>query len=139
MVRSVVLTCGLLAGVAGLGAAVLTTDFEKVRPPSPVVSMVLDGVSSQDARLIKDFYSAMADVVVRDGKAKEPVCRTVFDLKNRHAFALSMAFEKTGMEGKYAGLGQKLDKYLLAAVGDTDAALTPELRESAAKAFLAIQ
>lgn len=135
--RSVVLTCGLLTGVAGLGAAVLTTDFERVKPPA--AARILDGVSSQDAALVRDFYSAMADIVVRDGQAKEPACKTVGDLRNRHAFALSMAFEKTGMEGKYAGLGQRLDKHLLSAIGETDLPLTPELRESAAKAFLAIK
>jgi hypothetical protein len=50
-----------------------------------------------------------------------------------------MAFENTGMVGRYAGLGSRLDEYLLAAVGDKDLPLTPELRQSAARAFTAIK
>jgi hypothetical protein len=43
------------------------------------------------------------------------------------------------MVGRYAGLGQRLDEYLLLAVGDKDLPLTPELRQSAARAFAAIK
>lgn len=138
MVRNLVLACGLAAGVAGLIGAAFTVQVDG-RPAVVKPERILAGVSSADARLILDFYEAMADVVVRDGRSASPVCKTVFDLRNRHAFALAMAFEKTGMEGKYVGLGQRLDRYLLDAVGDVDVPLTPELRASAAKAFAAIK
>lgn len=138
MARTIILCCGLLVGVLGLGAAAFTVNVDGGKTVVPAAS-VLSGVSAADARIIRDFYLAMADIVLRDGKAKEPVVKTVIDLRNRHKHALSMAFENTGMVGRYAGLGERLDQYLLAAVGDVDVPLTPELRQAAATAFSAIQ
>lgn len=134
--RAIVLGVGLLAGVASVAVGLYRAK-PAVVVPSP--SGVLAGVSAADAAIIRSFYEAMADIVVRDGKAKEPVCRTVFDLRNRHKYALSMAFENTGMAGKYAGLGDRLDQYLLAAIGDKDVPLTPDLRRAASAAFAAIK
>lgn len=135
--RRAVIAIGLLLGVVGVGASVLPLKVPAVVVPKP--EGVLAGVSASDAAILREFYSAMADIVVRDGQAKQPACKTLFDLRNRHKFALSMAFEKTGMAGKYVGLGDRLDAYLLAAIGDKDLELTPALRESASKAFAAIK
>lgn len=134
--RAIVLGVGLLAGVASVAVGLYRAK-PAVVVPSP--SGVLEGVNAADAAAIRSFYAAMAEIVVRDGQAKEPVCRTVFDLRNRHKYALSMAFENTGMAGKYAGLGDRLDKYLLAAIGDKDVPLTPDLRRAASAAFAAIK
>lgn len=133
--RLAIICVGLAGGLAGVSASLL--------PKAPVVTPkpegILAGVSSADSRNIKDFYSAMADIVVRDGAASTPICTSTFDLRNRHKNALQMAFINTGMVGKYPGLGDRLDQYLLAAIGDTDVKLTPEIRASAAKAFAAIK
>ena len=138
--RNAVIAIGLLLGVMGVGASVLPLKVPAVVvPPAPKPQGVLAGVSSADAAILRQFHAAMADIVVRDGKAKEPVAKTVFDLRNRYRYALSMAFENTEMVGKYPGLGQRLDEYLLVAVGDKDVALTPELRQAAAQAFSAIK
>lgn len=134
--RRAVVLLGLVAGVAGLAVGYLPAAKPVVVPEA---TSVLSGVSAADKAILREFYAAMADIVVRDGQAKDPVCKTLIDLRNRHKFALSMAFTKTGMEGKYAGLGDRLDAYLLAAVGDKDVPLTPELRQSASKAFSAIK
>lgn len=134
--RNVVVWLGLLAGVLGAVSSVVP-----LKPPVvvPSPSGILAGVSAADAAELRAFYAAMADIVVRDGNAKSPSCKTVFDLRGRHKSALSMAFENTGMSGKYPGLGERIDAYLLAAVGDKDVPLTPDLRQSAAKAFAAIK
>lgn len=129
----------IIAGLA-IGAGTLARGLAPVPvAPVPQPASILDGVSSQDARMLRDFYAAMADIVVRDGVAAEPVCKTTLDLRNRHQNALQMAFVHTAIVGKYAGLGDKLDRYLLAAIGDVDVPLTPELRQSASKAFAAIR
>lgn len=125
------------AGAAGVGA--LKNVLKPVDKPVVVPSAVLAGVSSADAKQLRDFYAAMADIVVRDGAAPSPVVKTVFDLRNRHKDALQMAFVNTAMVGKYPGLGDRLDAYLLEAVGKVDATLTPELRQAASKAFAAIK
>ena len=109
--------------------------LKPVDRPLVVPSAILAGVSPADAKSLRDFYAAMADIVVRDGSAAVPVVKTTFDLRNRHRDALQMAFANTSMVGKYAGLGEKLDSYLLDAIGKLDVPLTPESRRSAAKAF----
>lgn len=134
--RRLLVAVGLVVGMAAVAVQYVPTKTPVVVPKP---SGILAGVSRADAEIIRSFYAAMAEIVVRDGNAKQPVCKTVFDLRNRHKQALSMAFENTGLAGKYAGLGERLDTYLLAAVGDKDLPLTQELRESASKAFAAIK
>jgi hypothetical protein len=134
--RIALICAGFAGGLAGVSVSLLPK-APAVVTPQP--GGILAGVDASDARMIRDFYAAMADVVVRDGSAQPPVCTSTFDLRNRHRGALSMAFASTGMVGKYPGLGDRLDKYLLAAIGDTDVQLTPEIRASAAKAFAAIK
>ena len=133
--RTAIIVGGIAVGIASFGQKYLPVPVR----PAPAASAVLDGLSAADARSLRDFYSAMADIVVRDGKAASPVCLTTFDLRNRHKQALQMAFGQTSMVGKYAGLGDKLDAYLLQAVGALDVPLTAENREAAAKAFAAIR
>lgn len=138
-IRVAVIAVGVTvaAGAAGVGA--LQGILKPVDKPVVVPSAVLAGVSSADARQLRDFYAAMADIVVRDGFSPAPVVKTVFELRNRHKDALQMAFANTAMVGKYPGLGDRLDAYLLAAVGKTDVTLTQELRRAAAKAFSEIK
>lgn len=133
--RAIVIGVGVAvaAGAAGLGW--LQSVLKPVDRPLVVPSAILAGVSPADAKSLRDFYAAMADIVVRDGSAAVPVVKTTFDLRNRHRDALQMAFANTSMVGKYAGLGEKLDSYLLDAIGKLDVPLTPESRRSAAKAF----
>jgi hypothetical protein len=138
MARTVAIWAGLLIGIGAMTVTVLPRK-PVVGPVVPKPSGVLEGVSPADVAILQGFHAAMADIVVRDGAAKQPVCKTLFDLRARYRNALSMAFENTGMVGRYTGLGQRLDEYLLLAVGDKDLPLTPELRQSAARAFAAIK
>ena len=133
--RAALIVGGLALGAYGFAGRYIPAPAV----PVPASSAILDGLSAADARAIRDFYAAMADIVVRDGKAAEPVCRTTLDLRNRHRQALQMAFAFTSMVGKYPGLGDKLDAYLLQAVGALDVPLTSENREAAARAFAAIR
>lgn len=141
MLRAVIIALGLLVAAGAGGAYVVQSALRPPAPaPTPVLpGSILSGVSRSDAALLRDFYAAMADIVVRDGKAKEPVVKTTFDLRNRHQQALALAFASTALVGKYEGLGSRLDDYLLEAIGKTDAPLTDEVRQRAAKAFSAIK
>lgn len=131
--RIAVIAFGAAVGVAGCAAHIASS---VLIAPAPA-SSILQGVSAADAQSIREFYAAMADIVVRDGASQ--VVKTTFDLRQRHRDALAMAFIQTQMVGKYAGLGDRLDQYLLSAAGDTDVPLTPEVRQSVAKALLAIK
>ena len=143
-VRFAVVVAGLLVCAGSTLVGVVQAVLSQVNKP-PVVepavepAVILKGVGVADAKSLRDFYAAMADVVVRDGKAAEPVCKTTLELRNRHKHALQLAFAGTYIVGAYPGLGDRLDAYLLEAIGGSDVPLTPELRESAAKAFLAIK
>lgn len=129
----------LLVAAGAMGVGYVQAILKPVDRPVVVPSAVLAGVSSADARQLRDFYAALADIVVRDGFSPSPVVKTVFELRNRHKDALQLAFANTAMVGKYPGLGDRLDAYLLEAVGKTDATLTQELRRAAAKAFSEIK
>lgn len=107
--------------------------------PAPLSVGVLAGVSRADASNIRDFYAAAADIVVRDGASTQPQIKTTGDLRMRHESALRMAFENTGIVGRYPGLGERLDEYLLKAIGDTDVPLDRALRDKAAQAFLSVK
>jgi len=135
--RVAVIAAGLAIGIGASFSHLLPE--AKPKPVDVVPGDILSGVSSADARLLRDFYAAMADIVVRDGLAVTPVCKTTFDLRNRHKQALEMAFANTGMAGKYAGLGDKIDQYLLRAIGNLDVPLTADNRQSASKAFASIK
>lgn len=137
--RAVFVVACLVVAAGAMGVGYVQSLLKPVDKPLVVPSAILAGVSAADARLLRDFYAAMADIVVRDGTAPSPVVKTVFDLRNRHKDALQMAFVNTAMVGKYPGLGDRLDAYLLEAVGKVDATLTPELRQAASKAFAAIK
>lgn len=137
MVRAAVIALAVLVGVGGAAA-------KYVRPPSPAPSPVqpsgiLSGVSAADAQELRSFYAAMADIVVRDGLRADPVAKTTFELRNKHTQALAAAFANTGMVGRYQGLGDRIDQYLLRAIGDTDQPLTTDLRQKSADAFAAIK
>lgn len=139
-VRAIVIAACLAVAAAAAGVSWVQSILHPVDTrPVVVTSAVLAGVGSADAKQLRDFYAAMADIVVRDGQVKEPSCKTTLDLRNKHKAALQMAFAMTGMVGKYPELGERLDAYLLDAIGGTDVPLTPALRESASKAFAAIR
>lgn len=133
--RAAIIVGGLALGAMSFGHKYLPAPSV----PAPAANAILDGLSVADARALRDFYAAMADIIVRDGKAGDPVCKTTFDLRNRHKQALQMAFQQTSMVGKYPGLGDKLDAYLLQAVGALDVPLTDQNRAQAAAAFAAIR
>lgn len=135
MARTAVIIVALLVGAGGL-----TSQFVRLPVPAPhQPDSILAGVASADAKQIRDFYAAMADIVVRDGLSSDPVAKTTFELRHKHAQALALAFAGTGLAGKYTGLGDRIDQYLLRAIGDTDQPLTPALRQKSADAFAAIQ
>jgi hypothetical protein len=137
MVRTAVIVLGLLAAMAGLAVRSLPL---LAPAPSPVQPAgILVGLSSADASDVRAFYAAMADIVVRDGMRADPVAKTTFELRHKHTQALATAFANTGMVGKYEGLGDRLDQYLLRAIGDTDRPLTSDLRQTIAEAFAAIK
>lgn len=137
--RLIVLLMGITVGTSMAIVSVLERGRAVLPDDTPSAGSVLQGVSAADAAQLRDFYAAMADIVVRDGSLAQPVCKTVFDLRNRHSQALAMAFARTSMVGKYQGLGERIDAYLLKAVGDLDVPLTDDLRQRASKAFAAVR
>ena len=133
--RVAVIAAGVTVAAGAAGVGWVQSVLKPVDRPVVVPSAILAKVSNADAKQLRDFYAAMADIVLRDSQ----VVKTTFDLRNRHKDALQLAFEKTEMVGKYPGLGDRLDTYLLDAIGKLDVPLTQESRRSAAKAFAEIR
>lgn len=136
--RPVLIAALLALALAAGGVSVVGVPKVPV-PVVPDAQGILAGVSRADAANLRAFYEAMADIVVRDGSGGKPAVASTLELRVRHEYALRMAFAHTGMVGKYPGLGDRLDAYLLDAIGSTDVPLTPAIREKAARAFLAVK
>ena len=80
------------------------------------------------------FYRDVADLIRRD----ETVIRTTGDIREAYTRAGRLAFQKTGLQDKTAGLGEKVDAALAKALGLPNVTLTPELRERAVAIFMAL-
>jgi hypothetical protein len=140
IIRASVVAACLAIGAGSLAAHFLAAGVPAPVPaPTPAPEGILAPLDRADRKNLLDFYAAMADIIVRDGQAENPVCKSTFALREKHRQALAMAFAHTGIVGKYPGLGERLDAYLLAAIGDTDVLLTPESRDAAARSFLSIK
>lgn len=135
-VRTAIIAAALTVGVLGLGSKLL----KPAVVPAPVQpANLLAGMSASDAAEYRAFFGAVAEMVERDGKSTQPVLTTTFDLRNRYRQALKLAFENTGLVGRYPGFGARLDEYELRAIGAADNQLTTEERTKAANAFRAIR
>ncbi len=65
------------------------------------------------------FYAAFADVVARDGQAADKATlTTVADLVALNERAGKLAFQQTGVQGKYPGLAKQIDDALRVGWGD---------------------
>lgn len=80
------------------------------------------------------FYRDFADILRRD----ETIVRTTGDIREAYTRAGRLAFQRTGLQDRTAGLGEKVDSALAKAIGLQNVSLTPELRERAVAAFEAI-
>lgn len=80
------------------------------------------------------FFRDFADVIRRD----ETVIRTTGDIREAYIRAGKLAFQKTGLQDKTPGLGEKVDAALAKALGLSHVTLTPELRGRAVEILEAL-
>jgi hypothetical protein len=97
------------------------------------VTAILKG-HTDDGMKLATFYSAVADVLARDqGK----VITTTAQLRELHRRAGLLMFQKSGIEGKYPGLAEAIDKVLADSVGLDNVTLDAEKCQHAIDAFKA--
>lgn len=126
----------ILAIVAAVGLVLAFLPANQ--SPRPVVVTPQSGVSSamqratkQDRERVSAFYSALSDVVERDGGA----INTVGEFRTLHAKSLDLAFKGTDLPGKYTGLDLAINDHLVAAVGTGDVPLQPARRSALVQAL----
>ena len=99
----------------------------------PVVAIMKS--HPEDGRNLAAFYSAVADVIARDqGK----VVQTTAQLRELNRRAGLLMFQKTGIEGKYPGLAEAIDKVLANSVGLDNVALDAAKQTAAIESLRAL-
>jgi ABC-type amino acid transport substrate-binding protein len=101
-----------------------------VAPANPVTA-ALSPATRQDKARVAAFYSALADVVERDGT----VASTVGGFRTLHSRSLDLAFNGTDLPGKYRGLDVAINDLLVKAVGADDVPLPPARRQDLVQAL----
>jgi len=98
------------------------------------VATILKG-HADDGRKLASFYSAVADVITRDqGK----IIQTTAQLRELNRRAGLLMFQKTGLEGKYPGLAEAIDKILADRIGLDNVALDTTKQTACIEAFRAL-
>lgn len=105
----------------------------------PIVRIVRD-MSPLDRLWLQYIYSNAAKVVEADGISEPPVVTTTEGLRAIHVAILKFIWKGMAENppGKYAGLKEAIESVFKDTIGDTQRAITPELRKKASEMFDAI-
>ncbi len=96
----------------------------------PVVTILKN--HPEDGRNLATFYAAVADVLARD---QGRIIQTTSQLREIHRRAGLLMFQKTGIDGKYPGLAEAIDKVLADRIGLDNVALDAAKQTAAIEAF----
>ena len=127
-------------GVSGATGVVLTTPETQITVEAPVVSSDSPDLSRvsellskhpEDAIALSELYAAIADVIERDGS----VIKTLGQIREANSRSGKLLFQKTGIQGKYDGLPEAVDSFLVSKLGVEDVLLSPDLRKNAVESF----
>lgn len=107
-----------------------------VRPVVKVVSKM----NAVDRLWLQNIYSNAARVVESDGVLNPPVVTTTAGLREIHVAILKFIWRGLADNdaGEYAGLKEAIESVFNETMGDSQRALTPELRNKAVEMFEAI-
>lgn len=113
--------------------------------PEPIPVVVVDGPSDEMKRIVAaieptsepelaEFYNDFADVIERDSD----VIKTTGHIRECHIRSGKLTFQKTGIDARTPGLGDKVDAAIAEAIGKQNVTLTPELRARAVQIMKAL-
>jgi hypothetical protein len=100
---------------------------------SPVVTKLKS--HTDDGAKLAGFYTALADVLERD---QGRVIQTTKELRELHRRAGLLCFQRTGIEGKYSGLSETIDKILADQIGLDNVNLDSAKQTAAINTFKAL-
>jgi hypothetical protein len=90
---------------------------------------------AEDGAKLSGFYSALADVIERD---QGRVIQTTQVLRELNRRAGLLAFQRTGIEGKYPGLAEAIEKVIADQIGLDNVALDSAKQDASKKTFKAL-
>lgn len=99
-----------------------------------VRDLVKKEVSKQDARKLRDLYIDLGQLVKLDGE--DEVIKNTEEIRQANSIAGLMS--KMDMKDKYANLAKECKEVVVAAIGDDQIILSPELRVKATEGFDAL-
>lgn len=100
---------------------------------NPVVTILKS--HAEDGAKLSGFYSALADAVERD---QGRVIQTTMQLRELNRRAGLLAFQRTGIEGKYPGLAEAIDKVLADQIGLDNVSLDTAKQKATIETFKAL-
>tara|TARA_R110000824_G_scaffold396952_2_gene599166 strand:- start:2245 stop:2712 length:468 start_codon:yes stop_codon:yes gene_type:complete len=127
-----------LLGCVGVGYVVYnSSELPAVAYQAPVIESPLSRISSilkdhpEDAARLSALYLALSDILSRD----DSIVKTTGQIREAHSRSGRLLFQKTSMRGKYVGLSEAVDEFLIQSLGSDDVILTLDIRSAAVSAF----
>lgn len=124
-------------------SSVVNVDFEVMPEPSDSLKQAVKGISDlvtgnpdaeNDKIRLAQFYAQLSNVV-----RNEPgFLASTGQFRSYNAIVGQINFAGQSLKGKYSGLGAKVDQVIISAIGDENAALSPEKRKALADILAAI-
>lgn len=110
------------------------TDEALLKEANDVLQIVKSEMSKEEARKLRDLYLDMKQLIKLDGE--EEVIKNTEEI--RQANAIAGAMMRLDIKGKYANLAKECKEVVIAAIGDDQIVLSPELRLKALDSFDAL-
>lgn len=110
------------------------TDENILKEANDVVQIVKNEVSKEEAKRLRDLYLDIKQLVKLDGD--DEVIKNTEELRQANSIAGVML--RMDIKGKYADLAKECKEVIVAAIGDDQIVLSPELRSKALDGFDAL-
>lgn len=105
-----------------------------LKEATDVLNIVKDQLTTEEARKLRDLYLDMKQLVKLDGE--DEVIKNTEEIRQANSIAGSML--RLDIKGKYPELAKECKEVMVAAVGDDQIVLSPELRSKGMDGFDAL-
>jgi hypothetical protein len=110
------------------------TDESLLKEANDVASLLKEFNAKSDAKKLRNLYMDLGRLVELDGD--DVVIRNTEDIRQANSIAGPML--KLDIKGKYPNLATEMKEVIVAAIGDDQILLSPELRAKAVEGFNAL-
>lgn len=110
------------------------TEEALLKEATDVVNIIKNNMPKQEARKLRDLYLDIGQLVKLDGE--DQVIKNTEEIRQVNSIAGPML--KLDIKGKYPNLANEAKEVIVAAIGDDNIVLSPELRAKGVDGFSAL-